>query len=303
MNIDKKFPSIAAMEKAAARRMPKFVHDYLVGGIGAEVGVKRNRTTLNETRLIPRYLSEAQHPVIEISLLGQTFDAPFGVAPLGLSGLMWPRLEYHLATAARQHNIPYTLSTYACASLEQIKPVARDCAWFQYYPSDTPEIEQDLLDRSKAAGYKTLVLTVDIPVETRRERDMQNGLSVPPSFDLRTLWQMVTRPAWSIPMAFAGVPQFETLKPYYPPGRPIHTSAQFISKHMKGHITAERFKAIRAYWEGDLIVKGVLSPAEACAYIDLGADGISVSNHGGRQLDAAPSPVDVLPRNSSGARP
>ena len=297
MNLDKQFPSVAYMEKAAAKRMPKFVHDYMVGGIGVEACVRRNRDALNAVRLMPRYLSDAQTPDIRTAILGYEFDAPFGVAPLGLSGLMWPNLEIILATAARQHNIPYTLSTYACVSLERIKPVAQEHGWFQYYPSNNPAVEQDLIERCKAAGYQTLVLTVDIPVETRRDRDIRNGLSVPPRFDLRTLWQMVTRPAWALGMLRVGVPQFETLTTYSKPGvRPIQGSLDFIDSTMKGHITAERFKTIRAAWDGDLLVKGVLDVGEAQAYMALGADGIVVSNHGGRQFDAAPSSAEMLPK-------
>ena len=296
MNLDKRFPSVADMETAAYKRLPKFIHDYLIGGIGVESCVQRNRTALTNTLLMPRYLSEAQKPDIKTAFLGYQFDAPFGVAPLGLSGLMWPDLERILASAARSHNIPYILSTYACASLEQVKPVAGDNGWFQYYPSDNPEIEQDLLDRCKSAGYQTLVLTVDIPVDTRRDRNIKNGLSVPPRFDLRTLWQIMTHPNWALRMLRHGVPQFETLKPYYPPDRPIHSAVKFISNHMKGHITSDRFRTIRGAWDGDILVKGVLDAEEAKIYMSLGADGIVVSNHGGRQFDAAPAAAEALPQ-------
>lgn len=295
MNIEKRFPSVADMQAAAAKRMPKFVHEYMIGGIGVEGCVQRNRSRLNDVSLMPRYLSEAQKPNIGVSILGQDFDAPFGVAPLGLSGLMWPNLEMILAKAALQHNLPYTLSTYGCVSLEKIKEAGKNNCWFQYYPSDTPEIEQDLLDRSKKVGYQTLVLTVDIPVETRRDRDIKSGLSVPPNFyDVRTLWQIITRPTWAMNMLRSGVPKFQTLLPYFE-GNSIQAQADFISTHMKGHITADRFKTIRSAWDGNLIVKGVLDVGEAETYMSLGADGISVSNHGGRQFDAALTPVDVLP--------
>ncbi|MEM8861196.1 MAG: alpha-hydroxy acid oxidase [Chloroflexota bacterium] len=296
MSLAKKYPSVADMAAGAAKRMPKFVHEYMIGGIMDESCVQRNRSDLNNVKLMPRYLQEAQRPDISTTVLGQTFDAPFGIAPLGLSGLMWPNLEHILARSAKQHNIPYTLSTYACVSLEDIRKSGGNNTWFQYYPSDTPEIEQDLLDRCKNAGYKTLVLTVDIPVETVRYRDAKSGLSVPPDFfDLRTLWQMVTHPAWSLTMLRHGIPQFKTLERYYGPGPKIPASVEFISKHMKGHITAARFKDIRAAWDGNLIVKGVLDVAEAETYMGLEADGIQVSNHGGRQFDAAPTPVEMLP--------
>ena len=295
MSLDKKYPSVADMAAGAAKRMPKFVHEYMIGGISAESCIKRNRETINKVQLMPRYLQEAQKPNVKTEILGHHFDAPFGVAPLGLSGLMWPNLEHILAAAAKQHNLPYTLSTYACVSLEDIRKSGGENTWFQYYPSDISEIEQDLLDRCKKAGYKTLVLTVDIPVETRRDRDVRSGLSVPPNFfDLRTLWQMMIRPVWSLTMLRYGIPRFHTLLRYFE-GNSIQAQADFISNKMKGHITAARFKDIRSAWDGNLIVKGVLDVGEAETYMGLGADGISVSNHGGRQFDAAPTPVDVLP--------
>lgn len=243
-----------------------------------------------------RYLSEAQQPEISTRLLHYHFDAPFGVAPMGLSSLIWPDLERILAAAARAHNIPYVLSTYACISLERLKPIAGDNGWFQYYPSNDPAVEADLLGRCKAAGYQTLVLTVDIPYEIRREREIRHGLSVPPRLDFHTLRHMLVRPRWALQMLRTGIPEFETLKPYYPAGRSIAASVQFIAKSMKGHITAERFKSIRAAWGGDILVKGILDADEATHYMALGADGIIVSNHGGRQFDAAPTPVAVLPK-------
>lgn len=297
MNLDKRYPAIPDMERAAARRMPPFVHDYMVGGIGNERGIARNRDALDNVLLMPRYLSKATNPAISTSLLGHNYDAPFGVAPLGLSGLMWPNLERILATAAKNHNIPYVLSTFACVSPEKIQPVAGDRGWFQFYPPSVPEVETDLLERVQKAGYETIVVTVDIPVATRRARDMRNGLSVPPAFDLRTLWQMITHPHWSLRMLMAGVPQFETVEPYYDSSLSrIAGSVKFIAEKMKGHITADRFQRIREAWPGTVLVKGILDPDEAKSYLSLGADGIIVSNHGGRQLDAAPSPVQVLPQ-------
>lgn len=301
MNIEKRYPSVADMETTARKRIPGFLWDYLSGGLGNGANVQRNRQALNDILLMPRYLAAADTPEIRCRLLGQTYDAPFGVAPLGLSGLVWPRSEYILAAAAKTHNIPYTLSTVATASLESIAPVAGANAWFQLYPPNDPVVEKSLLDRCHAAGYGTILLTVDVPVNTRREHDIRNGLAVPPRFDLRTLYQMVTHPGWSLRMLTAGVPQFVNIKPYYAgaqsgnTGQSIRASVQFISQVMKGHITAERFARIRDGWPGKLLVKGVLSVEDATQYMALGADGLVISNHGGRQLDAAPSPVQVLP--------
>jgi len=301
MNIEKRFPSVAEMEAEARRNLPGFMLDYLVGGLGTGANVQRNRQDMNNVLLMPRYLSPAANPDIRSRLLGREYDAPFGVAPLGLSGLVWPRSEYILAAAAKSHNIPYTLSTVATASLESIRPVAGENAWFQLYPPNDPAVQKSLLDRCHAAGYETILLTVDVPVATRREHDIRNGLAVPPRFDAKTVLQMTTHPGWALRMLRAGVPQFVNIQPYYAEaesrnaGKSIKASVQFINKVMKGHITAERFASIRAGWPGKLLVKGVLGVEDATEYMALGADGLVISNHGGRQLDAAPSVVSVLP--------
>ena len=301
MNPDKQFPSVADMEAVARRRIPGFMLDYLTGGLGGGVCVQRNRQSLDEVVLLPRYLSDSGEPDIHCQLFDRTYDAPFGVAPLGLSGLVWANSEVILAAAAKEHNIPYTLSTFATVDPEHIRPIAAENSWFQLYAPKTPKIVKSILERCLAVGYETVLLTVDVPAKTRREHDIRNGLSVPPNFDVRTVWQMVTHPNWALRMLFAGVPQFETVRPYYAEGssrnvgRSIKASTLFSQHHMGGHITAERFTYIRKLWPGKLLVKGVLSPEEAQAYLDLGADGLVVSNHGGRQLDAAPSAVTVLP--------
>ncbi len=301
MDINKRFPSVADMEVAAKRRMPGFVHDYLVNGLGAGVNVEKNRQALNSVELMPRYLSEAGNPDIRRRLFAREYDAPFGVAPLGLSGLMWPRSETILAAAAKAQNVPYTLSTVATVSLEKIRPIAGENAWFQFYPPNDATVEKSLLERCQAAGYETILLTVDVPVVIRREHDIRNGLSVPPKFDLKTVGQMIAHPNWSLRMLGAGVPQFENLRPYFADqstgtAGSISASVHFIKKVMKGHITAQRFARIRDGWPGKLLVKGILDTEEAKHYLALGADGLVVSNHGGRQLDAAPSVVSVLPQ-------
>jgi L-lactate dehydrogenase (cytochrome) len=302
MNIDKQYPSIAHMEETAKRRIPGFARDYLVNGLGGGISVRKNRDALDAVELMPRYLSEADRPNIRCRFLGHDYDAPFGVAPMGLSGLIWPKAEVLLARAAKEQNIPYTLSTVATASLEEIYVVAGDHAWFQLYTPKMPEVLVDLLHRCEVTGYETVIVTVDVPYKTRRAHDIRNGLSVPPRFDLRTLWQMTTHPQWALRMLFSGVPQFKNLARYQDTEGPstlkesIEKSTKFIEERMGLHITAQRFSEMRRMWPRTLLVKGVLDPAEAKAYVDLGADGVIVSNHGGRQLDAAPSVVDVLPR-------
>ena len=309
MNIEKRYPCVADLETAAMRRIPGFLRDYLINGIGHGVAVEKNRQALNDVELMPRYLADADKPNIRCQLMGHGYDAPFGVAPIGLSGLIWPKSESILAEAAKTHNIPYTLSTVATDSLENIRQIAGDKAWFQLYTPQVPETRKDLLRRCEEAGYDTIMVTVDVPNKTRRDHDIRNGLSVPPSFDMKTVWQMVTHPHWSLRMLRAGVPQFVNILPYQQGGfshvvarmsrnigKSIKESGKYIEERMGLHITTSLFEEIRAMWPGKLLVKGVLDPAEAQAYLDLGADGLVISNHGGRQLDAAPSAVSLLPR-------
>lgn len=302
MNIDKEYPSIPYMEATARRRIPGFARDYVVNGLGGGVSLRKNRERLDSVELMPRYLAEADQPNMRCRLFGRDYHAPFGVAPMGLSGLVWPNAERILARAAKAHNIPYTLSTVSTVRLEEIYQIAGANAWFQLYTPKEPEVLKDLLRRCKETGYDTVAVTVDVPYKTRRDHDIRNGLSVPPRFDLRTLWQMMTHPEWALRMLRCGIPQFVNLAPYHTGGssgnvrESIEQSTKFIEERMGLHITPQRFAEIREMWPRTLLVKGVLDPAEAKAYMDLGADGVIVSNHGGRQLDAAPTAVDVLPQ-------
>ena len=301
MTIEKRYPCVADLEAAAMKRIPGFMRDYLINGIGNDVSVQKNRQALNDVELMPRYLADADQPNIYCQLMGHNYNAPFGVAPIGLSGLIWPKSESILAEAAKTHKIPYTLSTVATDSLENIRQIAGDNAWFQLYTPQAPETRKDLLRRCEEAGYETIMVTVDAPYKNRRDQDIRNGLSVPPSFDMKTVWQMATHPHWSLRMLQAGVPQFVNLQPYHQDGysrnigRSIVESSKYIEEQMGLHITASLFKEIRAMWPGKLLAKGVLDHKEAQAYLDLGADGLVISNHGGRQLDAAPSAVSLLP--------
>lgn len=293
-DIERRFPSIATMEDAARRRSPRFAYEYMALGIGRGVGLARNRSALNDVTLAPRYIDAVAAPDMATELLGQTYDAPFGVAPIGLGGLIWPKAAEHLAAAAAAHNIPFALSTFATASIETIAPLAGAQGWFQLYTPNDQAVEAELIDRAAAAGFRTLVVTIDIPTPTAREHDTRNGLSVPPRFDALTAVQIAARPTWALTTLAAGIPRFETLLPYVPKGMGLDDASRFLSELIDGPMTRETLSRIRERWSGRLIVKGVLDPADAALCRDIGADGIVVSNHGGRQSDAAPSPLEVL---------
>ena len=294
--LDRRLPSIVAMERVAARRVPKFGFDYLCGGIGQEACLAANRAALDAIKLAPRYVVDQPiKPDLSISLFDERWPAPFAPGPLGLSGLMWPQAIEHIAAAAVRHGLPVALSTFATSSIEEIAAIAGERLWFQLYCTKVPEIENDLIDRAKAAGCKVLIVTVDIPTATRRERDIANGLSVPPRFNLTTVAQIAARPHWALAMLRAGVPRFRSLEPYVPADTSAVNVAQFVSDLIEGHVTAGKLERIRARWPGKLIVKGILTVEDAVRCRDIGADALVISNHGGRQLDAAPTAPDVLP--------
>jgi L-lactate dehydrogenase (cytochrome) len=294
--LDRRLPSITSMERLAKRRIPKFAFDYLQGGIGAEACLVGNRKALDDVQLAPRYLAtEPIRPVLDTNLFDREFPLPFAASPIGLSGLMWPRAVEHIAQATTRHGLALGLSSFATSSIEEISAIAGDLLWFQLYCTEKPEIENDLIDRANAAGCQVLIVTVDIPTTTRREKDIANGLSVPPKFDLMTLSQVALRPAWALATLRAGIPRFKTLLPYVPSGSTLGASAIFLKDMVEGHVTVQKLERIRERWRGQLIVKGILTAEEALLCQELGADAIAVSNHGGRQLDAAPLIPQILP--------
>jgi isopentenyl diphosphate isomerase/L-lactate dehydrogenase-like FMN-dependent dehydrogenase len=211
-----------------------------------------------------------------------------------LSGLIWPAAAEHVARAAKAQGLSFALSGMATSSIEQIGAIGGNI-WFQQYSTTDQEINADILRRARAAGFDTLVVTVDIPSATRRERDIRNGLSVPPEFNLRTLMDILQRPAWALAMLRDGVPQFRTLQPYLSENLRLGELSELLAQMVEGHISREKLQWYRAQWPGKLIVKGILDASDALTCVDIGADAIVVSNHGGRQLDASQTAVDALP--------
>ena len=295
--IEQRFPSIAAMERAAVRRIPKFASDYMVGGIGREVGRDRNIAELDKVRFTPRYVIDYETPPdITSKIFGKTWAAPFGPGPVGLTGLMWPRAQIHIARAAAEHKVPIGLSTYGTETIEDAAATAGESLWFQLYPIENIDIEQDIIARYRAVGGDVLLVTVDIPQSTRRERDLGNGLAVPPRQDVITYWQAATHPRWALETLRHGTPKFKTVLRYVPPGTPAQSSMQMLGSLSAGHVGPERLRRYRDEWKGKLVVKGVLHPDDVRMCLDMGVDGIVVSNHGGRQLDGAITAPEVLPQ-------
>ncbi len=295
MDIEQRFPSIADMERVRKHRIPQFAWDYMAGGIGREFVLRENVSRLDAVKLCPHYLrAEANQPNTAHRLFEHSYDYPFGVAPIGLSGIIWPQAAEHLARAARCHNLPFALSSFATSSIEQIGGIGGQL-WYQHYLTVDDNINRDMLKRAQKAGFKVLVVTVDIPTATRRDRDICNGLSVPPRFDLRTLLDIARHPKWAVAMLKQGIPQFQNIKPYMPDNLSLKELAIYLTELIEGHVSVKNLVQLRELWPYKMIVKGVLNADEAKACQKIGIDGISISNHGGRQLDAACTAIDVLP--------
>lgn len=282
--------------KGAKRRLPKFAFEYLDGGCNEDVNLFRNTEDIREIELIPQYLSKHTKSDMSTELFGHTYSAPFGIAPVGLQGLMWPKAPEILAKAAHEHNIPFILSTVTTASIETIADITDGNFWFQLYHPADPKVRDDIIKRAEKAGCPTLVILCDVPSFGFRPRDIRNGLAMPPKWTLENIWQGCIHPNWSIRTVLNGLPNFETLKPYMPKGLDLKRLGQFMDKTFSGRLNEERIKPIRDMWPGNLVLKGVACEEDTERAIRLGLDGIIVSNHGGRQLDAGESSIKPLTR-------
>ncbi len=296
--MDARYPSIADLRRAARARLPHFVWEFFESATGAERVPGRNRRALDAVELMPSILHVDQEAVLTTTFLGRDYALPVGMAPLGMSGLVWPGAETLLAAEARRVGLPYTLSTVATVRPEDVD--AGGNGWFQLYPPRDRGLLADMLGRVSAAGFETLVLTLDVPAASRRERQTRGGLTQPPRLTPRLAWHVAQRPAWALAMARRvarnGMPRMAFIDDY----------AGELAKGQKSSIAhagyllrtapdRDYLDHLRGSWDGALIVKGVLDPSTVPALEAAGVDAIWVSNHAGRQFDGCPSVVSVLP--------
>ena len=274
--------------------MPGFAYDYLSAGCFGEVNLARNKSDIRSVQLKPWYLRDFDGADQATELFGETYDAPFGVAPVGLQGLMWPRACEFLAQAAVDHNIPFTLSTVSTASIEEIAEITGGRFWFQLYHPAEDELRDKLLERAWDAGCRTLVILADTPTFAYRPKEIRNGLSIPPRMSPRNIFQMLMSPSWAMGQLMAGKPEFRTMKPYIPPGLTMKHLGLFMNKTFSGRLTEAKIAPIREKWKGNLVVKGIVNPEDAEVAVKHGLDGLIVSNHGGRQLDRGQSTIVPL---------
>lgn len=297
---DTRYPSIDDLRNKAKQRMPKFAFEYLDGGCNEDVNLHRNTSELREVQLKPKYLKNHSASSLKTKLFGIEYDAPFGIAPVGLQGLMWPNSPEILAKAAFQHNIPFILSTVTTTSIERASELTEGKAWFQLYHPTEDRLRDDIIKRAEAAECPVLVILCDVPTFGFRPRDIRNGLAMPPKMSIKNVLQVLGRPSWAIQTLKHGQPNFETLKPYMPKGLDLKQLGKFMDDTFSGRLNEEKIKPIRDMWKGKLVLKGVASEYDTEEAIRLGLDGIIVSNHGGRQLDAGES--TIKPLNSLAAK-
>jgi len=286
-----KYPRVIDLIDKATKRIPFFISEYLFSGTGNDKVVGANNNIFQDVFLVPKYLKGTVKVETEQTILGFKYGDPFGVAPIGSGGSIWPGAEIALAKMCTKKKIPYCLSSVASLSLEEISPHLEDNGWFQLYPPKDKGIRDDIIKRASDAGFSVLVVTVDIPATSRRERVKKAGVTIPPKLNLKTFFQALLRPLWSIGTLLQGMPSFGTMTKYN------FLSQDELTKdwnEMPRYIDWEYLSEIRSLWKGPIILKGILDEENAIQASKV-VDAIYLSNHGGRQIDLVPSPLQLLP--------
>ena len=289
-----RYPSIEDLRAKAKKRIPKFAFEYLDGGCNEDISLYKNTNDLRKVEMKPRYLVPFEGANLKTELFGHEYDAPFGISPVGLQGLMWPKSPEILAKAAFEHNIPFILSTVTTASIETIAKITEGRAWFQLYHPAEDKVTEDLIKRICAVDCPVLVILSDVPSFGYRPRDIRNGLSMPPRMTLQNILRVMKRPEWALRTLINGQPSFEVLKPYMPKNLNLKQLGKFMNATFEGRLNEEKVKKLRDLWKGKLVIKGVESEADVETAIRLGLDGIIISNHGGRQVDMGQATITSL---------
>ena len=284
--------SIDDLRRVARRRIPRFAFDLVDGGAESERNLRRNAAAFEEVELTPRYMQDVSAIDMRAEVLGQRFDAPFGMAPIGMLNAFWPDADITLARLCKRLNIPYVASSAASTSLERLARAADGNGWFQLYVSSDPDVTEGLVARAEAADYPVMMVTADVPAAGKRDRDIRNQLAVPFKFTPEVVLQCALNPRWALSSLAAGTPNVANYAD-------LLKSATSYADVQKTLITAgfawEDLKRLRQRWKGKLLVKGILHADDARACAEIGCDGIVVSNHGGRQVSFGPPSIEALP--------
>jgi L-lactate dehydrogenase (cytochrome) len=289
-----RFASIEDLRRAAWKRVPKPFIEYVENGSFAEVTLRANRVDLDAVRFRERVMFDVSNRKLETEMLGEKVSMPVAIGPTGMCGAVWSNGEILSCRAAHDFGIPFSLSTNALLSIEDVADAVDKPFWFQLYLEKDRGFSKDLLERAKGAGCPVLILTMDLHVEGTRYRDVRNGLGVPPRLTPSNLWSIASRPHWALAMLHSKRWSFGNYAEKVKSGN-VKEMAELVKSQLDSSFDAKTLEWVRSLWPGKLIVKGILDPEDARIAADAGADAILVSNHGGRQLDNAPSTISILP--------
>ncbi len=295
--------SLDDFEATARRRLPRFLYGYIAGAAETDAALRDNRRAFDEYGLVPRVLNDVSAREQTTKLFGKTYSAPFGIPPMGSAALCAYRGDIVLTRAAAAMNLPMILSASSLITLEDVQRENR-AAWYQaYLAGDAARIEP-LVDRVAAAGYDTFVVTADVPVAPNRENNIRNGFQVPLAITPRVAWDTITHPdwlfgTWARTVINHGMPHFENMDAVR--GPPVLSKNLMRNIGKRDQLAWKHVELIRRRWKGKLVVKGLISPADARIARESGVDGVIVSNHGGRQLDCTVSSLRTLPEISAEA--
>jgi isopentenyl diphosphate isomerase/L-lactate dehydrogenase-like FMN-dependent dehydrogenase len=281
--------SIKDARELSRKRLPKLVFDFIDGASGDEKLAEINSIALDQIRLEPKVLRNVEKRSLKKKVLGYEFNFPFGFAPMGMTNLSWPGADSMLAAESARNNIPTCVSMASTTTLEKMYELSKGHSWMQLYIFQDENFVMELLERAKNTGYEVVILTVDVPVLSRRTRDDKNGFSYPFKIGPKQFFDFATHPTWSLSTLMSGIPKpmnYVTSK---------SGDGIFKRKESRGSTDWNTLKRVRDKWKGKLIVKGVMSPDDAVKIKEAGADAIQVSNHGGRQLDSATAAINMLP--------
>ena len=289
--------NIDDLRRMAKRRLPKIMFDFIEGGVEDEVGLRTNANAFRDLRLVPRYYVDTSKREQKATLFGRTYASPFGIAPTGMAGAFRRDAELYLAEAAADADVPYLMSGASNASMEAGAKLAGKNLWYQIYGARNRDVAADLVKRAIDLGLTTIAVTCDVPVASNRERNRRNGFVRPLRMTLPTILEAMLHPAWVLNYyRTGGLPMLGNWQPYAAKdATPDQVADLFATQTPDASQTWRDLEAIRRAWPGKLLLKGVMHPEDARFATGMGVDGLIVSNHGGRQLDMAPSPLDMLP--------
>ncbi|PTM93380.1 alpha-hydroxy acid oxidase [Mycoplana dimorpha] len=288
--------TIADMKARAKRRVPKMFFDYADSGAYTEGTYQANEDDFQKVKLRQRVLVDMANRSLASEMLGEKVSMPVALAPTGMTGMQHANGEMLAAQAAEEFGIPFTLSTMSICSIEDVASVTTKPFWFQLYVMQDRDFVLNLIDRAKAAGCSALVLTLDLQIQGQRHKDIRNGLSAPPKFTPKHVWQMATRPLWCAQMLGTKRRTFGNIVGHAKSVTDLTSLSVWTSEQFDPHLSWKDVAWIKERWGGKLILKGILDEEDARMAVSTGADAIIVSNHGGRQLDGAPSTISMLPR-------